>query len=421
MGGRPAARIRVVLATRSFAYLSAVLSFAYVLRGTFLHFPTTALEVSLLATLAVYVVEKRLRRESFPDPRRLAYFWPVMLLLLAATISVLVSPERRAAAGIWKAYFIEPALIAYVLADVLRSRDQLVKLIGGFFLSGILVSTFQVLGFLYAVGIHRPLLVEQPVVVLYFTPNATGLFLGPLLAIALALALYGNRAERFRGVVFIVLSGPAFVLSFSRGAWLGLVAATVFLAYHHRHRVLLLGATALGVAGALLVPAVRRRLGHEFDPHDPFNTINLRVELWRATAHMMSNPRHLLLGTGLSGFKHDIAAFRAPGGYQEDLIYPHNIYLDFYTETGLLGLAAFVWLTASWVRTTARALKAATELRALHLALAAASVELVVHGMLDVPFFKNDLSFLMFALVGVQVAALRLDPTTGLPRTREAA
>jgi hypothetical protein len=39
--------------------------------------------------------------------------------------------------------------------------------------------------------------------------------------------------------------------------------------------------------------------------------------------------------------------------------------------------------------------------------LAAASVTILVHGMLDVPFFKNDLAFLTLALVGIQAALIR--------------
>jgi hypothetical protein len=44
--------------------------------------------------------------------------------------------------------------------------------------------------------------------------------------------------------------------------------------------------------------------------------------------------------------------------------------------------------------------------------LAAASVTILVHGMLDVPFFKNDLAFLSLALIGTQAALMR----QGLPR-----
>jgi O-antigen ligase len=398
-----------VVVTRSLVRLSATLSFAYVLRATLFGVPTTALEVCLVLSLGAYVVEKRRAGESFPDPRRMPYFWPIVGLLAAAAISVVVAPDRRAAAGIFKAYFVEPALIAYVIADVLRSRRDLEKLVAGFFLSGILVAELNVLVFLFALGVHRPNLVEDPPVMIYFTANATGLFLGPLLAMALAFILFGNRSERTRSWLFCAIAGPAFILSFSRGAWLGLVIAALFLAWHHRRRLILLGAVGIGVLGAVAVPPIRQRIAHQFNPNDKFNSINLRADLWKATFEMMKTGLHPIFGTGLSGFKHDIAPFRSATGYHEDLIYPHNVYLDFYTETGLLGLAAFTWLTVAWVRQTFQTLRLQTQLRPYYIALAAAGVTIFVHGMLDVPFFKNDLAFLTLAIVGMQVAAWRQD------------
>ncbi|HEV3231871.1 MAG TPA: O-antigen ligase family protein [Candidatus Dormibacteraeota bacterium] len=406
-----------MLVTRSLARLSAALSFAYVLRATVLGVPTTALEICLVATLIAYVVEKRRAGEPFPDPRRLPYCWPVALLLVAATISVLVAPDRRAAAGIWKAYFVEPALIAYVLADALRARRDLEKLVAAFFFGAIAVAVLNILTFLFVLGTNPTGIVEHPPVMIYFTPNATGLFLGPLLAIAAALLFFGRGQERGRSAVFIAVALPAFVLSFSRGAWLGLLVALVFLALQTRRRWLAAGIVVAGGAASLLVPAVRRRVAHELSTNDPNNSVNSRVTLWKATFRMMAHGLHPVLGTGLSGFKAAMAAVKESTPYREDLIYPHNLYLDFWTETGLLGLAAFVWLSVEWVRRTVATVRAATDLRPYYLGLAAASVTILVHGLLDVPFFKNDLAFLTFALVGMQVAAMRRDGLAGPPPT----
>ncbi len=396
-----------MLATRSFARLAAVLSFAYILRGELLGIPYTALELALLAVLVAYVAEKLYRKESFPDPRRMPYFWPLALLLLAAAISVLVAPDKRAAAGIWKAYFVEPALVSVVLWDILRSPRDVEKLIGAFFTGGIIVSTYELAAFVYALGIHRPNLVDSPVVVLYNTPNATGLFLGPLLAIAASMILFGTRQERFRGSFFAVFAFPAFVLSFSRGAWLGLLAAALLLVWQHRQRVVLAGVMVLAVAAAAVVPAVRHRIEHQFNPNDPANSLVTREHLWKATLQMQGNLRHVFFGTGLSGFKHDIQPYKNFAGYTENLIYPHNIVLNFWTETGLLGLGAFAWLAVLWVRNTWFRLRPEGPQRVYFIGLAAASVTILVHGMLDVPFFKNDLAFLTLALVGIQAALIR--------------
>jgi O-antigen ligase len=398
-----------VPASRALARLAAALSFAYVLRGRALGLPFTALELALLALVLVYLVEKLYHHEGFPGPREIAYFWPVALLLVAATISVFVAPDRRAAAGIWKAYFVEPALGAYIIADVFRSRDDLGKLLQGFFIAGVVVAVLNELAFALAVAVHRPNLVEAPVTVLYNTPNATGLFLGPLVAAAAALVLFGDRTERRRGAIFFVVALPALAFSFSRGAWLGVGLALLLLAAIHPRRKQLLGVLGILAVVVVLLPPVRKRLAHEFHPTDPYNSVNTRVDLWKATLKMMSHGLRPVLGNGLSGFKAAITPFKDVSAFHEDLIYPHNTFLTFWTETGLLGLVAFAWLLVDAVRHCWQALRAHTLRHAYHAAFAAAALTIVVHGQLDVPFFKNDLAWLTMALLGMHAAALRQD------------
>ena len=380
--------------------------------------PVTALELALLALIVVYVAEKVYSHERFPDPRQMAYFWPLMLLLVAASISAFVPPDRRAALGIWKAYFLEPALGAYIIADVFRARADLGNLLQGFFIAGVVVSVVNELAFALAVAVHRPNLVEVPVTVLYNTPNATGLFLGPLVAAAAALVLFGDRTERRRGAIFAIVALPALAFSFSRGAWLGAGLALLLLAAIHPRRKQLLGVVGVLTVLVVLLPPVRKRLAHEFQPTDPYNSVNTRVDLWRATLKMMSHGLHPVLGSGLSGFKQAITPFKDVSGYHEDLIYPHNSLLTFWTETGLLGLAAFLWLVVAAARRCWTALRAHTPLHAYHAAFAAAAVTILVHGMLDVPYFKNDLAWVTMALLGMHAAALRQDQRSSLPTTR---
>ncbi|MGI8608605.1 MAG: O-antigen ligase family protein [Candidatus Dormibacteria bacterium] len=398
-------------ASRAFARLAAALSFAYVLRGKALGVPFTALELALVALVAVYIVEKIVSHEGFPDPRGLPYFWPIMLLVFAATISIFTSAERTAALGLWKAYFVEPVFGAYIVADVFRSRESLGKLLQGFFLAGIVVSVLTDLAFLFAIAVHRPKLIEAPIYVLYNTPNATGLFLGPLVAIAAALILYGDRRERGNGILFVLVGVPALAVSFSRGAWLGVLAALILLAAVNARRVALLGGVAAAGVLALLVPAVRKRISHEFDPSDPLNSVNLRVAVWKATLKMLSH--RPVFGGGLSGFHEAIAPYRQGTGYSEQLLYPHNTFLTFWTETGLLGLAAFVWLIVDVARRCMQSIRARTPQHAYHVAFAAAWVTILVHGQLDVPILKNDLAWLTMALLGMHAAALRLDQQYG--------
>ena len=73
--------------------------------------------------------------------------------------------------------------------------------------------------------------------------------------------------------------------------------------------------------------------------------------------------------------------------------YPHNILLNIWSETGLLGLIAFSCILITWVRRGSGP-------RTTDLILPILTA-LLVHGLVDVPYFKNDLAvaFWLFVLI----------------------
>jgi O-antigen ligase len=145
----------------------------------------------------------------------------------------------------------------------------------------------------------------------------------------------------------------------------------------------------------------------EFDPASPDNTLSLRLSLWRSALNLLAH--HPLLGGGLSGFQSSVQPYRDPA-YREALIDPHNLFLNFWSETGLLGLLAFVWLSVVAVRYVARGVRGGSGSRALSIGVGAALLAVLVHGLLDVPYFKNDLALVFWVLLAVQVASLARSP-----------
>jgi O-antigen ligase len=151
------------------------------------------------------------------------------------------------------------------------------------------------------------------------------------------------------------------------------------------------------------IPAVASRIGHQLNPTDPNNSLDQRVRLWKATLRMLQD--HPLFGTGLSGFSRTINPYRNVSGYTDQLIYPHNILLNFWTETGLLGLAAFVWILVQAARLAWRGWRAGSPAwRPLQLGVLLALVGMVIHGLVDVPYWKNDLSLEFWVLLGLSWA-----------------
>jgi O-antigen ligase len=246
-------------------------------------------------------------------------------------------------------------------------------------------------------------LATTPPVAIYQTANAVSLYLVPLVAMAAAILVHGRgRAERWLSGLFLAVALPACLLSFSRGGYLALAAVGLGLALSHRWAKLLVPAFVVVVLAVSQVPLIGHRIAYELHPL-PGNTFDFRLRIWGQTLQMLSHSP--VLGIGLSYYE------QAMGPYWQDLphvIYPHNIVLNFWAVTGLLGLGAFFWLAIraflmgwrGWHRHP-------VEWRPYDLGVMLALVAMVVHGLVDVPFFKNDLSFEFWALLGILWAAHR--------------
>ncbi len=384
--------------------LTCALLPAYTIRWHYGPLPTTLLETSILITVAVFALEswRQRTRPSWRSP----FTWPAILFIVAGAISVLVSPDRRAGLGLYRAYFLEPVAFFYVASAVIRTWEQARLMLAGLALSGVIVSVPNAFVVLQALRHHTLNVAVAPPVVIYQTANALALFVVPLIAVAASLLLYAeDRLTRLGSAVFLVIGLVACLLSFSRGGYLALLAIAVLLALSHKKRIWLATGTVVAAAAAALLPPVASRLSHEVNLADPNNSFIERTRLWGATGRLLRD--HPVFGAGLAGFKKSVAPYRA-GVYTEDLIYPHNIVLNFWTETGLLGLAAFAWLFVQAVRTAWRGWRDGTApWCAVQLGILLALVGIIVHGLVDVPYLKNDLSLEFWALLGLSWAGRR--------------
>lgn len=366
-------------------------------------YPTTVLEALLLISVAAFVIESiRLRaRPRFP----MLIFAPATLFLIAGVISVAVAPDRVKALGLFRAYLVEPIAFFIVVANVTRTRRRALLLLTGFALAGLVAAAANIAVVVQAIRHHAVDLGGNSPAAIYETPNALALFLVPMVGVGVALAIF-DRAQALRtaAAVFVGFTLVAIGLSQSRGGYLALLGVAVALAFVHPRRRLLVPAVVIGAAVVALLPPVYARLGHELNFSDPTNTFASRLRLWAATARLLR--AHPIFGTGLSGFMAMIGPYRA-GQYTETLMYPHNILLNAWTETGLLGLISVVWIyvesgMAAW-RGWRRGPRGWT---AIQLGIALAIVAMVLHGIVDVPYWKNDLSVEFWALVGISSAGL---------------
>ena len=370
---------------------------AYVVRFHLGPLPATLLEVLVLLGIGAGLLALRGRL-----PWRGPYLLPGLVLLAGASIGVLASPDRVGALGEWRAFFVEPMAAGLVIAGLAGEQSRRDLLLLGLAASGIVAALVNLVDDVPRI-LAGQFNIASPLVAIYQNANQVALYLAPLDALALAVLLFGPaRYERAGAAIFLVLTIPAVLLSYSRGGIAALAVSLLVVAFlHPRRKVFALPLAALLAAAIALVPGIRRRVLVEFDPRSPNNTLHSRLDLWHATLRMLE--RRPLQGAGLRGFDSRIAPF-----YSDPfkVAFPHDIVLNFWSETGLVGLAGFVWLTIAVLVAAGRDLARSRHALALSAGVIGFVVAVWVHGVVDVPYLKNDLALAFWAVLGLHAGAL---------------
>ncbi len=191
----------------------------YVVRWHYGPLPTTLLETLILITVAGYALtlwtEKR-------RPARTPYDIPIALWLVAGLLGIIAAPDHIKALGIYRAYFLEAVATFYVAVDLLRTREDLRKLLSVAAVGASIMAVGQIVLFAYVAAHHHLQLGDAPAF-LNMTPNADAMYLEPPLAFAVAFVLYPwGRRERLVASVVVGLVLVAMLLTLSRAGYLAL-------------------------------------------------------------------------------------------------------------------------------------------------------------------------------------------------------
>jgi len=246
-------------------------------------------------------------------------------------------------------------------------------------------------------------------------PNLLAFFL--VLALPVGLVA-GMRGPPLRRLPLLVATGLAFaglLLTLSRGGIIGTAVALLVLLFWTTFRRVFVGLLVLlaifaavnanPLAKSTEVSVVQQRLATIGGGQE--TTTNPRIRIWKQTPSIIGD--HFVLGVGVGNFP--VVAPRYGLVDPEGLPYEHahNLFLTFAAETGLIGLAAFVWFVVAIARTAISTLgrRAASEFP-LALGLAAALTGLLATGMTDYPLRTNVVMALIMLEVGALVAYARL-------------
>lgn len=383
---------------------------AYVLRTSLFGFPSTLLEAVLLGSVVGFFGKQLLTNhftQTARDIRNIPFFWPALSLLCISIAAVLIAPDTRAALGVWRAYFLEPLLVLPLCFRTLQNkttRQWTFRILAAEVCCLAIIAVLQKIGVL---AIIEPWTLERRATGIYPFPNALGLFVGPLITFLATLA--ASQAQQARDRWLFGLAACAGVVAILASETEGAIGAVAFslmvLGILSSRRVR--QATIVAVCAVLLIIAamapVRAKLVQTLTFQDWSGTV--RRVMWKETVEMLKT--RPLFGAGLSGYKNAVAPFHKDPKV-EIFQYPHTLLLNIWTELGALGIMVCGWTLFIFV--TLLRIRKKDPTRTLHLAAALGVLAMLIHGLVDVPYFKNDLAVLTWFLLLIP-AAIKNHPT----------
>ncbi|MCL5886909.1 MAG: O-antigen ligase family protein [Actinobacteria bacterium] len=308
--------------------------------------------ITFLAWLAAYINSK------FQAPRDSNY--ALLVLMIAGTIaSTAFAADEQihvrsivTLLGCVLTYFLTVTLISNTktLDRTLLALGVCATVVAGFAI--IQAVAYRFLGLTLGIGrvletIGRDIALPMPrVTATFHDPNFFGCFLLIALPALLYLGLFGALARRHRFLVAIaaaLLSGGLF-LSYSRGAWLGMLIALLGILYfwvrqHFSNKSRPVVLAGIAATASLFSVAFFDLVRVPFDLLIALNPESAlyRLDLWaRVLDTFTANP---LFGIGFGGFVHQ---------YGTDT---HNAFMHLLVSIGLFGFLPFLFLYLNTVLT----------------------------------------------------------------------
>ncbi len=215
------------------------------------------------------------------------------------------------------------------------------------------------------------------------------------------------------GLVLLLVA--ALILSQSRGGWIGMLAALMFMStwLYRSNRMInsrwaFIMVNLVFVVGFFIVassPVTDRMLTAETGLDD--GSLASRVTAWHGVVDLAAaNP---LLGTGPGTFALSFPQYQ-PSGFQARFLHAHNDYLDFTAELGFGFLLVMAWMIIVLYRYGRRKMRSkSTMTRGITLGAMAGITAILVHSFVDFNL-QIPANALLFTVLAALVAAPKMEP-----------
>ncbi len=408
----------------------------YLVRFNTFDIPTNLLDILIIATLAlslwhfkVWCKLKNLRISKALSPIVIS----LTLILAGAVIATIAAGNPASAWGIIKSWLLLPILFGYCLHLALANKILKVAQIGNTLIFGALIIAIIAIGY----DLANITTYDHRLRAFYLSPNHLAMIIAPMLTLGIAqliaLCLPSKEAGATKHktlstiytthqfwLLLAICAIFAFVLWRTQSLG-GIISVAISLSavfilrklykLHNLRKTIKkpkniltkvfvsIFATLLILTPILLMPKIADTLTN-FDR----SPLASRLMIWHSATDIIRD--NFIIGIAPGQFQSHYLQYQQfyPPYLEWAVPEPHNLILAIWLSTGILGLIGFIYLIFIIISNLRvcqigrRKIKPSQPICANHqtitLALLAALLTILTHGLIDTPIFKNDLALI---------------------------
>lgn len=364
----------------------------YLIRFSIFSVPTNLLEILIYFTFISYLFEKPQVNWKELSEKYKIYIFPISLMFSGLILSTLINQNYREGFGIIKGWFFDPLLFSFILINKI-DKIGIEKILKTIFFSSAIVSLIALQYFFFG-----ELTYDRRLAAFYSSPNYLAMFLSPSIFIGLYL-IRNSKSEIKNWITLPSLFLISFViyLTHSYTAWISIILS-FFLTELIKKRKL--DRKTLAVFILILAVAIANQINNPKlkNIFSERSSMESRIMIWKSSLRILED--NWIFGIGPGNFQNKYLEYQKyfPLYLEWAVPHPHNLYLAFWLQGGILGFAGFIALLFLWIKKTLLTLKKQKNSPLLAVSLGIVFY-ILIHGMIDTTYWKNDLSLMFWIII----------------------
>lgn len=397
------------LNTQNLIYFTIFITPLYLVKIGIFGLPSNILELAICVVFFRWILEKYPSFQFKIQKNFYSNTIAILLIFSGLFASTLANQNYRVGFGIIKGWFFIPLIFGLIVYKTIRTKNDIRKILKCIFYSA---SATSIIGIFYLISSN--LTFNGRLQIFFLSPNHLAMFL----SFGFLIGFYLVKEKIFKKNMdnnFIFYSSLFFCIAialyftYSYAAWLSIAAGlSVAHIFSSKNKKRLLSAIFLIIACVSLLFYFQfgNQKFQDFKNFSDRSSSASRLMIWSSAWKIGSD--HWFWGIGSGNFQTEYLEYQKyfPSYLEWAVPQPHNLYLAFWLQSGLIGFFGFIFLIFLWFRSLLSAFKKQKDGLVLAAILFSLMLSLLFHGIFDTPYWKNDLSFLFWIIffLGISLA-----------------